>query len=227
MFFTVEKIDKQLQELRLAVYRETISIRHWKFSQGNHDGAQSPGFDDRNWADFALGDPWGGYDVVAWFRATVPIPPQLRRQKLALLMRVGPKDSGNSTAESLLYINGQPLQAIDTYHPEAWLPPEITQNDEMHIALRAWSGVLDVPPHRHFRVADLLWVDEPTERFFYLASTLSSAIKELDPNDLRRVELERIADGAVRQIVFNKHDPEVFYGSVATAECWLQAQIKQ
>ncbi len=227
MFFTVEKIDKQLQELRLAVYREVVSIQHWKFCEGEQVGVHLPEFDDREWVNFSLGDAWGGYDVVVWFRATVPIPPHLRDKKLALHMRVGPKDSGNSTAESLLYINGQPLQAIDTYHPEAWLPPEVVQREKMHIALRAWSGVLDIPPHRHFRTADLVWIDEPAERFFYLASTISNAIKELGPNDLRRVELERIADGAIRRIMYTKHDPDTFYGSIADAECWLQAQVQQ
>ncbi len=227
MFFTVPKLDKQLQELRLAIHRAVFPIRHWKCREGDSVGVQRPDFDDRDWADFTLGDAWGGYDVVVWFRATVPIPPELRGQKLVLSMRVGPKDSGNSTAESILYINGQPLQAIDTYHPEACLPPAITERNEMHIALRAWSGVLDIPQHRHFRVADLAWIDEPTERFYYLASTLLLAVQELEPNDLRRVELERIADGAFRQITFAQHDPEMFYGSVATAECWLQAEVQQ
>ncbi len=226
MFYLIEKIDKLLQELRLAIHREVYPIEHWKFIECDCEGAHLPHFDDRGWNDFTLGGQWGGYDIVAWFRTTVTLPPHLRDQKLALEMRVGPKDSGNSTAEATLYVNGSLLQSIDTYHPEAWLPPEVCAEDALHIALRAWSGVLDIPPHRHFRVANLVQIDEPAERFYYLAHTILQAIKQLDPRDLRRVELERIVDGAVHQIIFVKQDAELFYAAIADAENWLQEQLQ-
>lgn len=219
MFFPVEKIDKLLGELRLAIHRELHPIPHWKFRQvccaGRDrplfDGEEQPGYDDGDWADFTIGDQWGGYDVVAWFRTTVTIPAHLHDKKLALRFLVGPKDGGNSTAETLLYVNGQPLQAIDRWHDEAWIPPDLLRDGQIHFALKAWSGVLDVPPHRHFRLAQLIWIDEPTERLYYLADTMLNAAKQLDPNDLRRIELLRCVDQALRQVHFVKHRPEQFY----------------
>ncbi len=162
MFFTVEKIEKQIEELRLAIRREIHPIRRWKFWEGDCAGAEHPDFDDCGWADFVIGDAWGGYDVTAWFRATVPIPAHLRDRRLALRFLVGPKDGGNSTAEAMLHVNGTPLQAIDVWHPEAWLPPEMLQDEHIHVAIKAWSGVLEVPPHRHFKLAQLIWIDDPS-----------------------------------------------------------------
>ncbi|HSH78634.1 MAG TPA: alpha-mannosidase [Herpetosiphonaceae bacterium] len=211
MFFTVEKIEKQLDELRLAIRREIHPIPRWKFSERNCDGAQHPDFDDCDWADFTIGDAWGGYDVLTWFRARVPIPAHLRDKKLALRFLVGPKDGGNSTAEALLHVNGRPLQAIDVWHLEAWLPPELLRDEHIHVAIKAWSGVLEVPPHRHFKLAQLIWIDEPTERFYYLVKTTLGAVRQLAGDDLRRNKLLRIVDDAVRQVHFVTHRPEQFY----------------
>jgi alpha-mannosidase len=88
-------------------------------------------------------------------------------RKLALRFLVGPRDGGGSTAETLLYVNGWPLQGIDIWHEEAWLPPEHLQGDSIPIALRAWCGVLDVPDRRRFKLAQLNWIDEEAEGFFF------------------------------------------------------------
>ena len=221
MFFAIPKIDKQLQDIRLAIHREIHPILEWKFYEGECSGAHEPAFDDRAWTDFATGDQWGGYDVVAWFRTVVPIPDHLRDKKLALRLLLGPRDGGNSTAEALLYVNGQALQGIDVWHPEAWLPPEHLRDDHLLIAIKAWSGVLDIPPHRHFKVAQLVAIDEPAERFYYLADTLLKATEQLDEHDLRRIELLRLLHHAVQCIEFDKHDLRRFYGSIAEARAYI------
>ncbi len=225
MFFAVEKIRKQAQDVRSAIHREVHPILAWKFCEGHCLDAHRPDFDDRDWADFSLGGAWGGYDVTAWFRATVPIPRHLRNKKLALRFLLGPRDGGNSTAEAMLYVNGVPLQAIDVWHEEAWLPPEHLHDEEIHVAIKAWSGVLDIPPHRHFKLAQLVAIDEPTERLFYEIDTLLAAAEQLDDGDLRRIDLLRALDRAARQIEFTKHDPDHFYRTIAAAEACLSQHI--
>ncbi len=101
MFFTTEKIARQLPEIHKAIHREIRDIPQFKFYEGECEGAESPGFDDRAWANFKVGDTWGGYDVRAWFRARVPIPREWKNKKLALRFLVGPRDGGGSTAEAL------------------------------------------------------------------------------------------------------------------------------
>src|SRR3954447_18642140 len=170
--FTVEKLARYGAEVRQAVYRETIPIPRFKFREGEVLGAECPSFDDRDWADFAVGDRWGGYDIVAWFRAWLEIPRAWRSERVYLRLRVGPRDSGNSTAETLLYIDGAPLQGVDIYHDEVWLPPETLAHGRVHLALKAWSGVLAVPDRRRFAVAELGLIDAPTEQFAYLSEAL-------------------------------------------------------
>ncbi len=140
LFFAEEKIDRLLWEIKPTIHRMTYPIPRFKFYEGDCFGAEHPQFDDSWWADFNVGECWGGYDVTAWFRATVPIPDDLRDKKVALRLLVGPRDGGASTAETMLYVNGEPLQAIDVWHEEAWLPPEHLNGDQIQIALKAWSG---------------------------------------------------------------------------------------
>lgn len=216
-FLTVEKIARLLPEVRAAIHREIHPVPRFKFHDGECSGAERPEFDDRGWPDFEIGGEWGGYDRIAWFRARVPVPDHLRERKLALRFLVGPRDGGGSTAETMLYANGSALQAIDVWHEEAWLPPEHARNQAVTIALRAWSGVLDVPERRRFKLAQLIWIDEAAEDFFYLADTLLKAVRVLGENDLRRVDLLRALDGAVRQIDFARPQSEAFYCSVRAA----------
>ena len=216
-FLTVEKLNKLQREVGKAVYREVRDIACFKLHEGDCPGAERPDFCDEGWADFQVGDTWGGYDVIAWFRARVPIPEGWHDQRLYLRFLVGPRDGGGSTAETMLYVNGTPLQAIDVWHSEAWLPPEHLQADTLAVALKAWSGVLELPPLRRFKVAQLIRIDAAAEHFYHLSNTLLQAIVELDENDLRRVRLLQALDEAYGCIHFVQPKSERFYRSLQQA----------
>lgn len=202
MFFTVEKIEKQLKEIKASVHREKRDIPQFKYIESDCPGAQAADFDDRTWHDFSVGGLWGGYDKIAWFRACVSIPKEWRDEKLILRFLVGPRDGYGSTAEAQLYVNGFPLQGIDVWHAEAWLPPEFAQLDEIVIALRAWNGIYATPPQRRFKEARLIRIDQPTERFYYLTNTLLKAVQELDENDLRRTRILDLLNRAFINVNF-------------------------
>ncbi len=217
MFFTVGKIGKQLKEVKASIYRARRDIPQFKYIESDVPDAQAPDFDDRSWNDFSLGGLWGGYDKIAWFRAHVPIPPEWRQEKLILRFLVGPRDGYGSTAETQLYVNGFPLQAIDVWHEEAWLPPEYTQLDEIAIALRAWNGIYLIPPQRRFKEAALIRVDPATERFYYLTHTLLQAVQQLDEHDLRRIRLLDLLNRVFINIDFFEPRSSSYYSSVAAA----------
>src|SRR5215207_10436921 len=217
MFFTVEKIRKQLKEIKANIHRERYDVPLFKYLESDCPGAQAPDFDDGTWDDFPLGGLWGGYDKIAWFRACVPIPNDWRDEKLILRFLVGPRDGYASTAETQLYVNGFPLQAIDVWHEEAWLPPEYTQLDEIVVALRAWNGIYLTPPQRRFKEAALIKIDQPTERFYYLTDTLLQAVRQLDENDLRRTSLVELLNRAFISVDFFEPRSPSFYSSVSAA----------
>ncbi len=227
MFFTVEKVQKLLEEVRSHIYFQTLEIPRFKFYDGDCQGAEAPDYDDTHWQDFHVGSLWGGYDRIAWFRAKVPIPSTWRDHKLVLRFLVGPRDGYGSTAETQLYVNGVPLQAIDIWHEEAWLPPEFAHQEEITVALRAWSGVLRVPPQRRFKEAKLIWVDEVTEKFYYLADTLAKAVKQMDESSVVRVALVDALNQALTRVDFIQPRTPEFYQSVADAYQCLTDRLAQ
>lgn len=87
--------------------------------------------------------------------------------------------------------------------------------------------MLAIPSHRHFKVVQLVAIDEPTERFYDLANTLVQAIAQLDEHDWRRQELLRVLDHAMQQIAFVQHPSEQFYALVAGNETSLRAQVER
>ncbi len=217
MFFTIGKIQKQLKEIKASIHRERRDIPQFKYLESDCPGAQTPDFDDQSWNDFSTGGLWGGYDKIAWFRARAPIPEEWRDEKVILRFIVGPRDGYASTAETQLYVNGFPLQGIDVWHEEAWLPPEYLQLDEISIALRAWNGIYLIPPQRRFKEAALIRIDQPTERFYYLTNTLLQSVQQLDEHDLRRTHLVDLLNRAFIAVNFFEPRSVSYYASVAEA----------
>ena len=227
MFFTAEKIQKQLKEIKASIHRERRDILQFKFIESDYSGAQAPDFDDYAWNDFSLGGLWGGYDQIVWFRTRVRIPKDWCDEKLILRFLVGPRDGYGSTAETQLYVNGFPLQAIDVWHEEAWLPPEYAQLDEIVIALRAWNGIYLTPSQRRFKEPALIKIDQSTEQFYYLATTLLQAIQQLDEHDLRRASLLDLLNRAVMIVDFFQPRSPSYYSSIAAALEELSEGLEQ
>ena len=227
MFFTIVKIQKQLKEVKASIYRERRDILQFKYIENDCPGAQAPDFDDQAWNDFSLGGLWGGYDKIAWFRAHLPIPQEWRDEKQILRFVVGPRDGYGSTAETQLYVNGFPLQAIDVWHEEAWLPPEYASLDKIIVALRAWNGIYLTPPQRRFKEASLIRIDQPTEHFYYLTNTLLQAAQQLDEHDLRRTSLLDLLNRAFIAVNFFEPRTVSYYSSVAEALEQLTEGLKK
>jgi alpha-mannosidase len=227
VFFTKEKIAKQLSELKPLIYREYRNIPHFKCIEENVHGAEMPEFDDSGWKDFTIGQSWGGYDVTAWFRTIVEIPREWQSKTLALRFQPGPRDGGESPAETLLYINGIATQGIDENHETVWLAPEQVKAGRLSIALKSWSGVLGVPEKRRFQSAQLVHIDEPAEKYFYLADTVLKSIKELDEGDLRYSRLLQVLNNSILKLNWINPRSEEFYNSVAEALHDLQTALDQ
>lgn len=205
--FILEKIRKYLDEdIRPSRYRDVMEIENWKYYETSMeeriDDAYLPDYDDSAFQDFKLWDTWGGYDRVAWFRTKVKLPAEFKKYTLALRFLVGPRDGGDSTAECLLYIDGQPVQGIDIWHEEALLEQDIANREQIQIALKAWSGVLVPPKFRTFKLAQLVALDSKVERFYHVADTLLRCINLLDENDLRRIRMTRLLNNTFKKVNF-------------------------
>ncbi len=230
--FVLEKIEKYIAEdIRPSRILESMDIENWKYFETSMDektdDAFAPGYDDSGWADFKLWDTWGGYDKVAWFRTTISVPESFSGGQLALKMLVGPRDGGDSTAETLLYIDGKPVQGMDIWHEEALLEEKLCRQKQMQIALKAWSGVLAPPKFRTFKLAQLVKLDMKVDRFCFMADTVRRCALLLDENDLRRIRLTRLLNNTFQKVDFLNYKKEPYYQSVHEALDFLAGELEE
>jgi alpha-mannosidase len=227
MFFTEEKLKKQIAFIRSAIHKQNQEISEFKIFNGDCPGAEKEDFDDSQWDLFQIGERWGGYDQIAWFRTYIPIPEDWRNQKLVIRILAGPRDGYGSAAESQLYVNGFPLQALDVWHEEAWLPLEYASLKELKIALRSWSGMYQIPPQRRMAEARLIRIDEDAETFYYLADTILKLILVLNEHDYKRALLTNCLDKALQQVNFFELKSPEFYHSIRAALDILQQGLAE
>ncbi|MCC7358222.1 MAG: alpha-mannosidase [Anaerolineales bacterium] len=225
-FYTVEKIARQLPELKAAGIRAVQPLRPLKYHAGEAPDGAAPALDDSGWQEFPLGGQWGGQDQIAWFRTSVSVPEAWRGGKVQLRFVPGPADGGESTAEAMLYVDGAPLQGLDVWHETVWLPPELKERPTLSLAVRAWSGSWHPPARRTFQVAQLELVDEATEAFYHLANTLHQTLGVLSPNDLRRELLLNALQAAFLKLDFTERRSAAFYASVSEAHAYLAACVQ-
>jgi alpha-mannosidase len=232
-YFRLEKIRKYIDEdIYTSRIRDFISLNDWKYMETSMeeriDDAYIPDYDDSKWTDFKLYDSWGGYDKVAWFRTSVNVPESFRDKTLAFIGNIGPRDGGGSTAETLLYINGKPVQGIDVWHEEAFLDPSVYKtNTIVSIALKSWSGVLEIPRVRVFKDAKLAVIDPYVDKFFYTIDTLLKCVQLLNENDLRRVRLTKLLNDTFKKVDFLNYKKETYYDSIKTALEFVQKELDE
>lgn len=224
--FILEKIAKYVEEdIRPTRVREALTLTNWKMletsMEDRTDDAYTIEYDDSGWRDFALGETWGGYDRVAWFRTTVEVPLHLLGKTLAFCLAPGPRAGGGSTAEGLLYVNAHPVQAVDIWHEEVLLEPALCEKKTLSLALKVWSGVLDVPKFRTFEKAALIWLDMRVDRFCFVVDTVRRCALLLDENDLRRIRLTRLLNETFKLVSFLNYREEDYYQSIYDALDYL------
>ena len=233
-FFPLEKLAARVREVGSAVHRERLAIPRFRYLEADQGafelpepGPRHPDFDDSAWQQFQVGDSWGGYDRVAWFRATVEVPTAWRDRDIALRFLVGPRDGGDSTAETLLYVNGEALQGIDIWHEEAWLPPEAYEDGRVHVALRSWSGVLGVPPVRRFKLAELVVIDEGARRLYFLTDTVLKTLQQLPTDGWQYQRLLAPLHDAVLMIDNAQPLSDEHYLSLSAAAAFLEGRLEE
>ena len=234
-FFQLERIRKYVDEdIFPARIRKTMELPRWKYTENSMeekiDDAYMVAYDDSGWKDFTLGQSWGGYDKVAWFRTKAAIPADFCDEggSLALRAIVGPRDGGGSTAETLLYVDGHPVQAVDIWHEEAFLDPAIYQGkNTLQISLKAWSGVLDIPKVRVFKEAAMVLIDRDMDRFYFTVDTLLKCLELLKESDLRRIRMTKLLVEAFRMVDFMHYREKAFYDSVGAACEYLVQELEE
>ena len=179
-FYNYERLSRAAARLREERWEPLVPIRSFAAAEdGGALGAQPPA---RYTGQMQVGDYWQGYDRWLWLRAEVELPAGLPDRVWGRFCFGTTNGGATQGFESLLYVNGEPWQAVDQNHQETPLPRE----GKLCLEFRLWSGLTDQePPHpveHKITSAALALLDENADSLYYWLSCLLEAHSVL-PDD--------------------------------------------
>lgn len=157
------------------------------------------------------------------------IPAEWKGKKVLGIFDFGNTGAGNNSGfESMLYVNGEMYQGVDVNHKEVFFD-EGCCGKKTDITFRLWSGLegggVPTPQEHRIARADLAWLDEKTDDFYYLSSMILETIRELDDYNPVKYDLREALDKAYHCVDWSYPGSEEFYSSVHEADELLNKSI--
>lgn len=229
MFLADRKLERRISELEQYRYRDIIELKSFAVSEDNQ-GVVNPKLPEA-WGGETIetGDTWKGRDKFLWLHKEMCIPAGWKGKKAVGIFDYGNTGAGNNSGfESMLYVNGKMYQGVDVNHKEVFFDDSLC-GTTVDLTFRLWSGLEGggAPTAQEHRIAraDLAWLDEKVDDFYYLASMVWQTIRELESSDPVQHELRRALDGACHCIDWSEPGSEEFYESVHQADDALNGSI--
>ncbi len=229
MFLTDRKLERRISEIEKYRYRDIIEFHSFDAVEDNQGvvNPQIPNFHGCEMIE--TGETWKGRDRFLWLHKNIQIPSEWKGRKIVGIFDFGNTGGGNNSGfESMAYINGEMYQGVDVNHKELFFDQALC-GTKVDVTFRLWSGLEGggVPKEQEHRIAraDLAWLDEKTDDFYYMASMVWQTIEELDDLNPVQHELRKALDHACHCIDWSYPGSEGFYESVHQADDELNKSI--
>lgn len=230
MFHTDRKLDRRIQEVKEYRYRDIIPLKEFASSE-DEQGIVNPDVpvSFQNWNTIKVGDYWSGRDRYLWIHKEVTIPKEWTGRQVVGIFDFGRTGDGNNSGfEAMCYINEKPYQGVDSNHMEVFFPEEL-YGSSLRLTFRLWSGLEGggVPREQEHRInrADLAWLDEKTDDFYYMGSLILDTINQLMDGDPVKYDLRIALDRSCHCIDWSYPGSENFYETLHQADALLNEKI--
>lgn len=230
MFLTEHKLQSRLHELSGYRYREAKPIPSFLRLEDTRKEINPvlPQVDE-SWSVMNVGDTWSGRDLYLWLSAEVDIPTAWAGKKVLGRFDFGETGAGNNSGfESLFYLHGKPYQGVDSNHMEVFFNEDLS-GSKQHLLFRLWSGLEGGGPRKNqthgVRLAEICWLDEIADDYYYTLKAVTETVKVLDENMSERSQLLKFADKSLTFIDWSEPGSDIFYQSVYEARDYLSEAI--
>jgi alpha-mannosidase len=210
MHVTLAKVTRRTEELAGLRYAESLPLGPLYAQRLDASGAP-----DGPELVLVEGDRWGGRDEVYLLRFEVAIPERSRDMLIALQLHFSGLDREGRIQEGLLFVDGHPFHAIDRFHREVLLPPEMAQRASLPITLRLWTGL-----HSGLNVAEqlrLAVLDPEAGRLYARMRLALDALETLPEDSYVYTALLSALDAACLELDFREAPSPRFSASCRAA----------
>ncbi|RAK12517.1 alpha-mannosidase [Halanaerobium saccharolyticum] len=229
MFMKEGKIERYLKDLKENLVQASSLIEKFEVYPAELNNKTLPDFSKMEAEILQVGERWGGENVCRWFNAEISVPEEwdLKKGKVYLEIIPGEGHYGNlSGSESLLYLNGMPLQGLDRSHSLVFLnEKELSSSPELNISLKSFSG-LEAKKHI-FKKAALIYRDKNLEDFYQRAKVVFESLKTMEEGEDLRKKLLRTLDASINILDFRKVNSEEFLLSAEKANIYLKKELEK
>ncbi|MEH7305796.1 alpha-mannosidase [Neobacillus drentensis] len=231
MFWTIEKLERRIEEIDSYRYRNIQPVASLQ-AQDDEEGkvSQRPP-EDGAWRTMNVQERWEGRDKYIWLKTLIPIPENWEQQKIVGVFDFGKTGGGhNSGFESLLYVNGEPYQGVDMNHQEVFLDRSLA-GTTIEMCFRLWSGLegggKPTLQEHQLKTAFIACLDEKVDDLYYTARAALATIEYLQENQPERQTLLIALDRAFLKIDWSVPGSEGFYDSLYQAQTILNEEIER
>ncbi|WP_182200301.1 alpha-mannosidase [Paraliobacillus salinarum] len=230
MFLTEKKVNNRINELSEYRYRDRMCLKDWQFVVDDGEiGAYPSSKSTSNAKTVSIGEHWKGRDLYAWLSSVKKIPEEWSGKKVVGVFDFGNTGGGNNSGfESLLFINGEPFQGVDSNHKEVFLNAEHI-GSSIAFDFRLWSGMEGggEPQIQEFKFkrADLAWLDEKVDKYYFDTKTIIETVETLTDDKPERHKLLTALNQSLNKINWLNPGSDAFYESVYEAEAFLTEQM--
>lgn len=230
MFFTIEKLAKQIGEISSLRYRDCMDIPFFLLQHDDEGNVGERPSSKGEWKEALIGDYWRGRDQYIWLKNTISIPENWSGKEIVGIFDFGKTDfCTNSGFESLLYVNQFPYQGVDMNHQEVFFRQEHA-GEKIELAFRLWSGLEgggEPQEQEHqFKTARLAWLDPDADDLYFTSKAIIETLHVLDSNQPEYFQLLNIVDRIFKWVNWSYPGSEEFYESVKIASEKLKEELK-
>lgn len=229
MFFTAEKIHARVNELQPYRYRNRQPISNWQVSNDDIHGQLKFPSKDLSYQPIAPGYKWTHLNQYAWLHADIKLPED---KNTVFLFNFGLPSNLNQTGfEGLLFVDGKPLQGIDSHHEEVLLKDDML-GKQVSLDIKLWTGMYGrhgdrtQPIVQEFKFADIAQLDPQTDHLYLAMRNMIDTVDILSKDAPSRYEMLNTLDHAARVLDWQQPGSAEFYASVAKAAAVVDDYLK-
>lgn len=163
------------------------------------------------------GERWGKRDTLYQLDFEVEIPTDWRGQTVALHLDISQtvNEFVINTVEGLIFINGKAFHALDRYHREIILTPELAARPKLEVTIHLWTGINE--DYHTVGQLELRRIDEAAYELHSQLALTVDAIENLPPTSPSYYALAAALDETVAALDFRRTDENTFFASCGTA----------
>ncbi len=229
MRFTLEKIAQRITLLLPLVHRQTTPIPAFKIQYLADEAIPhdlptlSP---DSTWQTIQPGQYWGPIQQSFVLCSTFTAPPAYA-PNAALYLPLGDAEDFVHP-EALIYIDGEPLAAVDRAHQEIALPARYCDGREHRLTLYGWTGYSNYRGRDALllmRQPQVVQIDQALRAFLVTASAALDLVKRYAEDNPLHSALLNALDEAF--LTLDTRDPlaEHVYATAAAAHAQLKERL--